>query len=131
MAKRFTLTDTETGEITEVLEEKKEKHPYKQDWYMGRRTAQKLIAKDPDFTLEAYRVLNLLIGEIGWGNWIEITQKEIADELDMRQPNVSRTIKFLVSKGVLEKTTSGRCNKLRLNPDYWMRGNPTRLHRVK
>ena len=46
---------------------------------MNSQEALKLLATDRDLKGETYRVLLLLLSQLDFENWIQITQKEISD----------------------------------------------------
>ena len=81
------------------------------------------IAKDPDMTGENYRVLFYLYSKLDFENFIQQTQKDIAEGLGMRKENVSRAMKLLTEKQIiLEGPKTGRIKCYQLNPDYGWKG---------
>lgn len=68
---------------------------------MNSQEALELLATDKDLKGEAYKILLLLLSRLDFENWIQISQQEIADTLDMKKQNVSRAISLLESKGIL------------------------------
>ncbi len=71
-----------------------------------------------------YRVLFQLLGHLEFENWINVTHQMIADELEINRVNVSRSIKKLVDKEIIEKhkdPIDRRKIRYRLNPIHgWM-----------
>ncbi len=71
-------------------------------------------------------VLFLLMTQLNYENWLLISQKQIAEELDIAPRNVSTLLKNLVDKGVLERKTNLKGIVLyRLNPLIAWRGDTT------
>lgn len=66
---------------------------------------------------EQYRVFLCLLSKLDFDNYLRISQQNIADELDMKQPNVAKAIKSLCEKNVLVEGPRAGLNKTyRLNP---------------
>jgi hypothetical protein len=105
--------------------------PYGNGWFMANQDALKAIARDKELTIEPYRVLMLLLGKLDFQNWIHVSQNEIARELGMRQPNVSRALKLLIEKNILLRHQSGKLSGYRLNPYYGWKGKTQHLKLVK
>lgn len=59
------------------------------------------IVMDGELTLSELRVLFFLLDNMPWGNRIHVSQRVIADSLDMARPNVSRVIKSLIEKEII------------------------------
>lgn len=90
------------------------------------------IAKDPEMTGETLRVLMYLYGLLDFENYIQQSQKDIAEGLGMRKENVSRAMKLLTSKQiVLEGPKVGRSKCFRLNPDYGWKGKVKSLQEAR
>lgn len=86
------------------------------------------IAKDPDMTGENYRVLMYLYSKLDFENFIQQSQKDIAEGLGMRKENISRAMKLLVEKQiVLEGPKIRRSKCYRLNPHYGWKGKVKNL----
>lgn len=118
--KNLVTVDSSTGEKVEgitVLVPKK-RNPYGKGWFMGSQEALQELAKDRDLTGETFRVFLLICGKLDFENWIQISQVEIAQELNLKKPNVSRSMKMLESKGIVLKEKRGNSHAYRLNPDY-------------
>jgi DNA-binding MarR family transcriptional regulator len=69
-----------------------------------------LIAAQKGLTQQEYRVLFGCIANMTYGNWIDVPQRIIADEIGVAQSAVGRAMKSLSEKGLLIKGTapSGR-----------------------
>ena len=86
------------------------------------------IAKDPDMTGENYRVLMYLYSKLDFENFIQQSQKDIAEGLGMRKEHISRAMKLLTAKQiVLEGPKISRSKCYRLNPDYGWKGKVKHL----
>ncbi|WP_077204197.1 MULTISPECIES: replication/maintenance protein RepL [Pseudomonadota] len=69
-------------------------------------------------------VLFLLMTQLNYENWLIISQKQIAEELNIAPRNVSTLLKTLVEKGVLERKTNLKgMTVYRLNPLIAWRGD--------
>jgi DNA-binding transcriptional regulator GbsR (MarR family) len=69
------------------------------------------------------------LGSIRFENIIEITQREIAEILEMKKEHVSRATKKLVSKNILiEESKAGRSKIYRLNTFYGWKGRINKVY---
>ena len=81
------------------------------------------IAKDKDLAGRPTRVLIYLLGRLDFENFIQVSQSEIAQELDLHRSDVSNCISLLHNKGILIKgPKAGRSYCFRLNPAYRWKG---------
>ena len=73
-----------------------------------------------------YAVLLILLSRIEYENWIRVSQKTMAQKLNMTRPQVSTSIKKLVEKNILIKepdpSDEGRM-LYRFNPSVGWRGD--------
>lgn len=75
------------------------------------------MAADKDFNLTDHRVFLGLLAYTDFENVIDVTQQTLAEGLSIPKPDLSRSIKKLISKGYIEIfDTKGRQNIYRLNP---------------
>ena len=81
--RKIASVDQNTGEILEgvVVYCGVKRNPYSTGWIMNSQEALKLLATDKDLKGETYRVLLLLLSQLDFENWIQITQKEISETL--------------------------------------------------
>lgn len=116
--------DVETGEVVEGLPVYvRAKVRWHEDFFMAIQRSFEQLAKEPRMTFEARRVLDFCLARMGFENHIHIPQQEIAEELGMRQPHVSRAFKLLVEIGILlEGPKIGRSKSYRLNSRYGWKG---------
>ena len=122
----------ETGEIEKyILTPAKKKKVYKGDWLLMFQEGLAHVAK-LDLKGETLRVYMFLLSKLDYENWLRIRQKDIAEELNMRAPHVSRAIKELVDNHVIVKGPKvGNSNTYRLDPSYGFRGKDVNMSKVK
>ena len=129
--KKIASIDQNTGEILKgVIVYCGVKHnPYSKGWVMNSQEALELLATDKELTGENYRVFLLLLSRLDFENWIQVTQSEITEKLQMKKQNVSRAILLLEKKGiVLRGAKIGRSYAFRLNPDFGWKGDVRNLN---
>ncbi len=122
------LTNLDTGEVflgLAVSQKKKYPREIQQDgFYTMFSFGSKAIANVKGLNGTDYRVLFQLLGHLEFENWINVTHQMIADELKINRVNVSRAIKKLVEKEIIEKhkdPIDRRKTRYRLNPIHgWM-----------
>ena len=74
-------------------------------------------------TGEQWSVWGYLIGTLDFDNYWRVSQKEVAEALNMRKQNVSRAIHALLDKDIIiEGPMAGRFKTYRLNPRIAHRG---------
>ncbi len=86
---------------------------------------QEAISKiaDDKLTYEEYRVFLKLLGKTDFENYLLVSQQSIADELGMKQPNVSRAIKGLCERSIIVEGPRVGLNKTyKLNPHVAHKG---------
>ena len=124
--RQYDLVDRETGEKVEggvpVLVRGKVRWYDKEYMLMFQESVDKL-AEDPDMTGEAWRVLMKMVAKLGMQNWVHVEQKTIAEELKMQKSHVSRAVKKLLEKGILEEGPRiGKSKSYRLSVDLGWKG---------
>jgi len=128
------MVDLNTGEVLDgvpVWVGVKRVHPYGRRWVMTNQDALLMMARDKELTLEPKNVLLYLIGRLDFDNYIQVPQIEIAEDLDMKKPHVSRAISLLERKGLLIRGPKvGRSSSFRLNPNYGYKGKVHNLRRT-
>ena len=86
------------------------------DWVAVYQQAISNIA-DMNLPNEQYRVFLKLLSKVDFDNYLRISQQDIADELDMKRPNVTKAIKGLKEKNIIVEGPRAGLNKTyRLNP---------------
>ena len=133
MQKHVEQIDSQTGEVMQGC---MVYIPYRpkltERWFMAFQDSFEEIAKDEDLTGETFRVLFYLYSKLDFENFIQQTQKEIADGLKMQKTHVSRAMKVLTSKQiVLEGPKVGRSRCYRLNPNYGWKGKVKTLQELR
>jgi DNA-binding transcriptional ArsR family regulator len=129
--RRLASVDQDTGEVLDgvVVYCGVKQNPYSTGWVMNSQEALEQLAIDDDLKGEAYKVLLLLLARLDFENWIQITQKEIAEKLKMKLPNVSRAISLLEEKSIILRGPKiGRSYAFRLNPYYGWKGKVKNLN---
>lgn len=95
---------------------------------MNSQEALELLALDKDLTKESLRILMFLMARLDFENWIQITQNEIANTLDINKGNVSKAVSLLEAKDILLRGPKvGRSYAFRLNPNYGWKGKVKNL----
>ena len=79
------------------------------DWFqMAQDTLRMINAHRNELGLEGIVVFNALMARLDFENFIQVSQADIASELDMRPSNVSRAMKRLDALGFIRKRAEGR-----------------------
>jgi DNA-binding transcriptional regulator GbsR (MarR family) len=95
---------------------------------MNSQDAAILLAKDKEIKGETHRVLWLIIGILDFENWVQLSITEIANELGMHQPDVSKAMKVLEEKEIILRGPKvGRSYAFMLNPDFGWKGKVKNL----
>ncbi len=106
----------------------RKRNPYGKGWLMNSQEALEILAKDKEITGETYRVLFLVCARLDFDNWVQIPITEIANELELKQPNVSRAVKVLEQKEIILRGPKvGRSYAFMLNPDFGWKGKVKNL----
>ena len=129
--RKIASVDQDTGEVLEgvVVYCGVKQNPYSTGWIMNSQEALELLATDEDLTKEAFRVLIFLMARLDFENWIQVTQKEIAEKLNMHKQNISRAISLLESKEIILRGPKvGRSYAFRLNPYFGWKGKVKNLN---
>ncbi len=132
--RKIASVDQNTGEILKgIIVYCGVKHnPYAKGWIMNSQEALELLATDEDLTKEAFRVLMFLMARLDFENWIQVSQKEIAEKLNMHKQNISRAVKLLQSKEILIRGPKiGKSYAFRLNPDFGWKGKVKNLNEYR
>ena len=106
----------------------RKKNPYSKGWVMNSQEAMVILAKDKEIKGETHRVLWFIGGILDFENWVQLSISEIAEELELKQPNVSRAIKLLEKKEIIIRGPKvGRCYAFMLNPEFGWKGKVKNL----
>ena len=75
------------------------------------------VVADWNLPNQQYRVFLKLLSKVDFENYLTINQGDIANELDMKQPNVSRAIKALCARNLnIEGPRAGLNKTYPFNP---------------
>jgi DNA-binding transcriptional ArsR family regulator len=106
----------------------RKRNPYGKGWVMNSQEALEIVAKDKDIKGETYRVLFFICARLDFENWVQISVTEIANELDLKQPHVSRAMKVLEDKQIILRGPKvGRSYAFMLNPEFGWKGKVKNL----
>ncbi len=84
-----------------------------------------------DLRGDDFRVLLLLMARLDFENLISLEQTAVAAKLGMDKSNVNRSIKRLITLGVLlEGPKIGRSRTYRLNPNFGWKGSTKNHHKA-
>ena len=101
----------------------RKRNPYGKGWVMNSQEAMISLAKDRDIKGETHRVLWFIGGILDFENWVQLSVTEIAQELELKRPNVSRAIKLLEQKEIIIRGPKvGRSHAFMLNPEFGWKG---------
>ena len=126
MTRRVDQIDTETGELiggfVAVIQPKR-KNGFGEGWFAMSQNALRAI-REAGLKGRDYEVLFALLEVLDFENLIQVSQVELAAELGMQKPHLSRSIKHLIEVGVLlEGPKIGRSKTFRLNPSFGWKGS--------
>ncbi len=106
----------------------RKRNPYGKGWVMNSQEALEIVAKDKDIKGETYRVLFFICARLDFENWVQISVTEIANELGMHQPDVSKAMKVLETKEIILRGPKvGRSYAFMLNPEFGWKGKVKNL----
>ena len=106
----------------------RKRSPYGKGWVMNSQEALEIVAKDKDIKGETYRVLFFICARLDFENWVQISVTEIAKELGMHQPDVSKAMKVLETKEIILRGPKvGRSYAFMLNPEFGWKGKVKNL----
>lgn len=117
----------DTGEVEDgalVWVPKKAKSQFGRDWFqMAQDTLRTINQHRKDLGLEGIVVFNALMARLDFENYIQVSQSDIADELEMKPSNVSRAVKKLIDHGFIKVGPKvGRSFTYQLHPDLAWKG---------
>lgn len=125
------MLDTDTGEVMYAIFPVIPKLKTKR-WFMAFQDPLESIVTDSEITYEPMRVFMYLCSKIDYENYIRLSQKDVAEALNMQKQNVSRAMKLLVTKGILlEGPKIGQNKTYRLNEHYGWKGKVKNLQKAR
>ena len=126
MNKRLQQIDSETGEIIDGFVAyfvPKRKNGFGQGWLAMAQNGAEILAQS-NLSGNDFKVLMKLLSVLDYENLIQVSQAEIARELNMHRQHVQRSIKRLLDLGiVLEGVKIGISRSYRLNPNFGWKGS--------
>ena len=126
MNKRLQQIDSETGEIIDgfvAYVVPKRKNGFGQGWLAMAQNGAEILAQS-NLSGNDFKVLMKLLSVLDYENLIQVSQAEIARELNMHRQHVQRSIKRLLDLGiVLEGVRIGISRSYRLNPNFGWKGS--------
>lgn len=115
--------DKETGEVVGEIGCKAPRQIKLKDFTMLFHEASEKLAKNEKLGLVALRVFLFAISRIDYEHRLKLTQADIARELGLKQQNINRAFKLLVSERILEEVDKfGTAKIYRLSPEYGNKG---------
>ena len=121
MNKRLIQIDHDTGEVVDgfvAYVVPKRKNGFQQGWLAMAQNGAEILAQS-DLGANDFKVLMKLLSVLDYENLIQVSQADIARELDMHRQHVQRSIKRLIQLGIiLEGVKIGISRSYRLNPSF-------------
>jgi len=128
------MADGEIVEGVHVIVPAKRKNGFNKGWYaMATDATGELINLVLQKKLQPKDVLTLLamLEVLELENYIRISQRHLAERLQMLPPNISRSIKALISNGILLLGPKvGNSSTFRLNPHFGWKGGALQHHKA-
>ena len=126
MNKRLQQIDSETGEIIDgfvAYVVPKRKNGFGQGWLAIAQNGAEILAQS-NLSGNDFKVLMKLLSVLDYENLIQVSQADVARELNMHRQHVQRSIKLLIDFGiVLEGVRIGISRSYRLNPNFGWKGS--------
>lgn len=119
--------DLKTGEVEDgalVWVPRRNISQFGKGWFqMAQDTMRRLNAERKTLGLEGIVVFNALMARLDFENYIQVSQSEVAEELEMQRSNVSRAVKRLVDLGFIKTGPKvGRSYTYQLHPELAWKG---------
>lgn len=103
----------------------KRQNGFRGGWVAMAQPALMALAKS-NLGQQDWRVLAAVLARLDFENYILLNQAEIASELGMHRPDVSKALKHLEQLGVLLRgPKAGRSSTFRLDPSFGWKGSAT------
>jgi len=122
--------DLTTGEVEDgalVWVPRKQISQFGREWYqMAQGTLKRLNAERKTLGLEGFVVFNALMTRLDFENYIQVSQAEIAEEVQMKRSNVSKAVSKLIALGFIRQGPKvGRSFTYQLHPELAWKGKGT------
>jgi hypothetical protein len=86
------------------------------------------LARDKRIGGAEYRVLHFLLSRMGYEGSVRISQRDIGEVIDMKQPSIARAMRVLMEVGVIRSEGKpGQTATYMLNPYYGSRGKASNV----
>jgi hypothetical protein len=134
ISSKWGMINLETGEIREegIPVWIGKKAHVGERFFMGFQDTFIELAQDREITAEARRVLDYMMGNLDFENFIQIPQAQIAKDLSMKKPNVSRALKLICDKKILVAGPKiGKSLSYRMNFRYGWKGKVSSLKKLQ
>ena len=104
MLRRLGTVDLDTGEVLDGVHVAtfQPRLKVKEKYMLLFQKALQDLATDRQLRGESLRVLLALLGRLDFENYLNISQRELADELRVRQPSIARAMRQLRERGRYE-----------------------------
>lgn len=117
----------ETGEVEDgalVWIPRKQISQFGRGWFqMAQDTLKRLNAERKVLGLEGLVVFNALMARLDFENYIQVSQADIAEEVQMKPSNVSKAVSKLLTLGFIRQGPKvGRSYTYQLHPDLGWKG---------
>lgn len=123
--RRYDVVDQATGEVLEgVLPLMiRPKASRVKPFFLVVQEGLERIALDDELTHDARRVILLMMANLDYQNGITVSQQRVSSALAMHKSRVSRAVRILLSRGMLERDgRQGRHARYRLPPSMGWKG---------
>lgn len=123
-AKSRTFVDLTTGDYFDLYtptadeQTKRRRSPFGKRWCKMAFEANIQLAKMDGIYTNDFRVFHLILPTIHEGDLVYINQSQMARELGMVPSVVSRSIRKLIEKRILERVDSASGRVYRLSPEF-------------
>ena len=130
--KRILQVDEATGEAVNVFASVvRHKHPYRAEGFIQMSQLQLMSLAQKPVSPTAFRVLMALAALTDYENWISINQAEIARQLCLAAPNLSRAISELLKRQIIVRAPGhGHHRAYRFSPTWGFKGCSKGFQRV-
>ena len=126
MNRHMQQIDHQTGEVVEgfvAYVVPKRKNGFGQGWLAMAQNGAEILAQS-NLSGNDFKVLMKLLSVLDYENLIQVSQADVARELNMHRQHVQRSIKRLIDFGiVLEGVRIGISRSYRLNPNFGWKGS--------
>jgi DNA-binding MarR family transcriptional regulator len=98
------------------------------DFFILNQDVLENLAKNKKIGGSEYRVLHFLLARMGYEGSVQISQGDIREVLDMKQPSVARAIGVLKEAGIIRSEGKpGQTATYTINPHYGSRGKASNV----